>query len=138
MNKSMKTIYEIRKAGREFCQTEGSEHYKGIGVEPAEISIANGMAEDWILTNIVKYALRFKQTQDLRDLTKISDYAHVLCGVKLDDKPELNIITCDGSHCSNSFIQNIDEADRCRDAMLINYPLDSGKCKWRVKKGVVK
>lgn len=86
----MKTIYEIRKAGREYCQTEGSEHYKAVDklVEPIDLIIAKGLAEDFCLANIIKYASRFKQTQNLQDLRKVSDYAHILCGVKLQKEKE--------------------------------------------------
>lgn len=76
-------IYEIRKAGREYCQTEGSEHYKADKLEPIDLIIAKGMAEDFCLSNIIKYAARFKQTQNLDDLKKVSDYSHILCGAKL-------------------------------------------------------
>lgn len=80
----MKSICEIRKAGREYCQTEGSEHYKAMDkIEPIDLIIAKGFAEDFCLANIIKYASRFKQTQNLADLKKISDYSYILCGVKL-------------------------------------------------------
>jgi len=89
----MKTIYEIRKAGREYCQTEGSEHYKAVDkLEPIDLIIAKGLAEDFCLANIIKYASRFKQTQELKDLRKISDYSHILCGVnlqKIEDKGKI-------------------------------------------------
>lgn len=80
-------IYEIRKAGREYCQTEGSEHYKaGDKLEPIDLIIAKGFAEDFCLANIIKYASRFKRTQDLSDLKKISDYSHILVGVKISER----------------------------------------------------
>jgi len=80
----MKSIYKIREAGREYCQTEGSQHYKSSNViEPMDLIIAKGLAEDFCLANIIKYASRFKKTQNLEDLRKISDYSHILCGYKL-------------------------------------------------------
>ena len=80
----MKSIYKIREAGREYCQTEGSQHYKSSNViEPMDLIIAKGLAEDFCLANIIKYASRFKKTQNLEDLRKISDYSHILCGVEL-------------------------------------------------------
>ena len=83
----MDDIYSIRKAGREFCQTEGSEHYKTKGkVEPIELIIALGHGEGFCIGSIIKYAARFKETQNLKDLRKISDYAHILAGVKLEEK----------------------------------------------------
>jgi len=84
-------IYEIRKAGREYCQTEGGEHYKGAGVEPIEQTIAEGNAEGFCIGSIRKYTARFKKTQNLNDLKKISDYAHILCGVKLSEMHEIKI-----------------------------------------------
>jgi len=83
----MKSIYKIREAGREYCQTEGSQHYKSSNViEPMDLIIAKGLAEDFCLANIIKYASRFKKTQNLEDLRKISDYSHILCGTKLTEK----------------------------------------------------
>lgn len=83
----MKTIYKIREAGREYCTTEGSNHYKSSNViEPMDLIIAKGLAEDFCLANIIKYASRFKKTQNLEDLRKISDYSHILCGTKLIEK----------------------------------------------------
>jgi len=83
----MKSIYKIREAGREYCQTEGSQHYKSSNViEPMDLIIAKGLAEDFCLANIIKYASRFKKTQNLEDLKKISDYSHILCGVKIVQK----------------------------------------------------
>lgn len=82
----MPSIYDIRAKGRNYCQTEGSEHYKASGnIEPAEMIISNGLAEDWILGNIIKCAMRFKKTQNLTDLKKVSDYAHILTGIKLGE-----------------------------------------------------
>ena len=39
-------------------------------IEPAEYAIQNDFAEDWIITNIVKYITRFKKTRDINDLKK--------------------------------------------------------------------
>lgn len=85
----MKTIYEIRKAGREYCQTEGSEHYKSKDkVEPIELTFSVGHAEGFCIGNILKYAARFPMTQNINDLRKISDYAQILCGVMLREIEE--------------------------------------------------
>ena len=78
------TVYEARHAGREYCNdTEGSDHYKNGGVEPLDLMIAKGLAEDFCIGNMSKYAFRFKKTRNLEDLKKVSDYAHILCGVEL-------------------------------------------------------
>jgi len=78
-------VYEARHLGCTYCNdTEGSEHYKEGGVEPLDLLIAKGMIEDFCIGNMVKYATRFKITRNLVDLRKVSDYAHILCGVELD------------------------------------------------------
>ena len=78
-------VYEARHKGRDFCnKTEGSEHYKEGGIEPLDLMIAKGLVEDFCIGNMSKYAFRFKKTRNLEDLKKVSDYAHILCGVELD------------------------------------------------------
>ena len=86
-------IYEIRQAGKDYCQTEGSEHYKTENkVEPIELIIALGHGEGFCIGSIIKYAARFKRTQNLDDLKKVSDYSHILCGIKLDREPKPKLI----------------------------------------------
>lgn len=80
----MLTACKARKDGIAYCQTEGSEHYKKSNIEPLDLTISKGLAEDFCLGNIIKYATRFKETQDVDDLKKIADYAHILCGMKLN------------------------------------------------------
>jgi len=88
-------IHEIRELGKNFCQTVGSQHYVKIrengGIDAIEIAMANGIFEDFAITNMVKYALRFKHTRNLDDLKKVSDYSHILCGVELskENKPKM-------------------------------------------------
>ena len=77
-------IYGIRKLGREFCQTEGSEHYKDTEIEPIELTIAIGAGEGFCIGSILKYAVRFKKTGNIEDLKKVSDFAHILAGIELD------------------------------------------------------
>ena len=77
--------YEARRLGREYCQKEGSEHYKARGVEPLDLMISKGIIEDFAIGNIVKYAIRFKWTRNPDDLKKVADYAHILCGVAIKD-----------------------------------------------------
>lgn len=78
----MTILYQARKLGREYCRTDGSEHYKG-GVEPLDLLMAKDIFEDFAIGNMVKYAVRFRQTRDLDDLKKVSDYAHLLCGAEI-------------------------------------------------------
>ena len=82
----MKTIYEIRALGRDYCQTEGSEHYKEGGVEPLDLMLAKGVIEDFCIGNMIKYATRFKVTRNLDDLKKVSDYAQILAGVEINER----------------------------------------------------
>ena len=77
-------VYTLRKTGREYCFTDGTDHYKKGNIEPIDLTISKGMIEDFCLGNIIKYASRFKQTENLTDLKKVSDYAHILCGAKLN------------------------------------------------------
>ena len=79
------SIYEIREQGREYCQTEGADHYKEGDVEPLDLLMSKGTIEDFCIGSITKYATRFKETQDINDLKKVSDYAHILAGVKLEE-----------------------------------------------------
>lgn len=76
-----------RTAGKLHCNTEGSEHYVDLredgGIDAIEMAIVNNKFEDFAIVNIIKYALRFGKTRNLKDLKKISDYAHILCGVEL-------------------------------------------------------
>jgi len=91
------SIYDVRKLGREYCQTEGSAHYKGGGVEPIDLMISKGIIEDFCIGNIVKYATRFKHTRNLEDLKKVSDYSHILAGVELEKQGrEIKTGVCDG------------------------------------------
>jgi hypothetical protein len=78
------SVYQIRQIGRDYCLTEGSEHYKNEGkVEPLDLMIDKGIAEDFCVCNMIKYAIRFKETRNTNDLKKVSDYAHILCGIEL-------------------------------------------------------
>ncbi len=82
----MKNVYEIRKLGRDYCnKTEGSAHYQEGGVEPIDLMIAMGKdtAEGFFIGNIIKYAKRFKKTRNVNDMMKVSDYAHLMCGLEI-------------------------------------------------------
>lgn len=131
-------IYEIRKAGREYCQTEGSEHYKAVDkLEPMDLIIAKGLAEDFCLANIIKYASRFKQTQKLDDLRKASDYCQILCGVKLQNNKPKNNITyaeCGDGYCISSAIKTDDDVQYCRTKIVLAIPTWSGNCSSQRKK----
>lgn len=87
MNNKLPTLDEARAKGTQFCQTEGSAHYQaeeGEGnIEPMDLMIAKGLAEDFCLGSIIKYATRFKKTRNLNDLKKVSDYAHIMTGIEL-------------------------------------------------------
>lgn len=82
--------YEARHAGREYCNTEGSEHYKGGEVEPLDLIIAKGLQDGFCIGNMLKYATRFNNTRNLDDLKKVSDYAHILCGVEMAKQDKEN------------------------------------------------
>jgi len=140
----MPSIYEIRKAGREYCQTEGSEHYKTEGeVEPIDLIIALGYGEGFCMGSIIKYASRFKRTQNLDDLRKVSDYSHIMCGIGLKEKKSLIIgknvkpegigrVQCNNGYCSNSFIKSSIHVIDCKIAVIKSDPNWSGVCVWRM------
>lgn len=101
------TVYEARKAGREYCNTEGSKHYKGGGVEPLDLTIAKGLHDGFCIGNIIKYATRFQQTRNLDDLKKVSDYAHILCGVEIMKRNAST--TCDPATTQNPLAEYAEE-----------------------------
>lgn len=81
-------VYALRQAGRNYCITEGSSHYRIDGIEPLEFAIANGRVEDFAVTNVHKYIERFTTTRNPEDLKKVVDYAQILCGIELKKKEE--------------------------------------------------
>ena len=76
----MFSVYDARHKGIEYCQTEGSDHYKDNGVEPIDLIMAKDLDEGFFIGNIIKYAARYKITKNLDDLKKCADYAHLACG----------------------------------------------------------
>lgn len=96
MNQEKQSIvYELRSRGKEFCDTDGSEHYKHTKIEPMDIIVEEGMLLDFCLANIIKYAARYKKDLNtkkkidcLDNLKKVADYAHILCGyeISLEEK----------------------------------------------------
>ena len=76
----MMNVYEARQKGRAYCQTEGSEHYKGE-VEPMDLIISLGLAEGFCRGSAIKYISRFGVTRKPADLRKAADYLHILCGL---------------------------------------------------------
>lgn len=77
------SVYEARRRGKEYCQTEGSDHYILPGVEAMDLIVSLGYAEHFCLASIIKYAARYGEGGNVEDLKKIADYAHILCGVRL-------------------------------------------------------
>lgn len=81
------TVYEARSAGRNFCQTEGSDHYRRSGPEPMDLIIAAGYAEGFCLGSAIKYIDRYYRTRDKEDLKKAADMVQIYCGVAPVQKP---------------------------------------------------
>jgi len=77
------TVYEARAAGRKYCETEGSDHYRGAAPEPLDLIISQEYAEGFCLGGAIKYAARYSRTRDLGDLKKAVDMLHIYCGVSL-------------------------------------------------------
>ena len=78
-------IDKYRELGKEALNTQGSSHYKTDDVEPLDLIFSFNMGQDFCLGNIIKYASRFKRTQNLKDLQKLIDYAVILYGYKQID-----------------------------------------------------
>lgn len=68
--------YEARHAGREYCKDTSAS-------DPLDLMISIGAHEGFLIGSIIECAARFKATRNLDDLKKVSDYAHILCGVEL-------------------------------------------------------
>ena len=83
------TVYDYRDRGRDYCRTEGSEHYQG-GIEPMDFLISQDWAEYYCKGNIIKYLARHDRTGNIEDLQKAADYLHILTGLCLDDIPADN------------------------------------------------
>ena len=80
--KKFKNSHELRKAGIEGCKTEGSKHYKNNDeIEPLDLMQACGVLEGFCIGSIIKYAFRYTDTHQQKDLAKIADYAHILYGL---------------------------------------------------------
>jgi hypothetical protein len=86
-------IYSCRKKGIEYCQTNGSDHYKGT-IEPIDIMMSIGVFEGFAVGNMIKYARRFVETKNPDDLKKVADYAHILCGYQLSKPKEYPLVEC--------------------------------------------
>lgn len=78
--------YEMRRVGRDYCNTEGSNHYKGGEIEPLDFIFSIGYGEAFCIGSIIQYASRYKRTRNPDDMKKVSDYAHILCGADLSDE----------------------------------------------------
>ena len=133
------SIYDIRKAGREYCQTEGSEHYKTEDkVEPIDLIIALGHGEGFCIGSIIKYAARFKRTQNLDDLKKASDYSQILVGCKLQgeqgttEKRGDKRLKCDGGYCSDTSVETIEDVRNCQRNCTKNGIKWAEFCAWRM------
>ncbi len=86
---ALPNVYQARERGREYCRTEGSDHYMlPGGTEPMDLIIALGYAEHFCLASIIKYAARHGELGNPEDLKKIADYAHILCGVQLAEREQ--------------------------------------------------
>lgn len=77
-------VYKARQRGKEYCETDGSDHYKYQGLEPMDLIMSCGYAEGFCMGSIIKYAARFKKNKNPNDLKKIADYAHIMCGALMD------------------------------------------------------
>lgn len=68
-----------REKGKEKLEVQGSEHY-GSEIQPIDMIASYGHLEGFCIGNIMKYASRFENTRNPKDLSKIIDYAYILAG----------------------------------------------------------
>lgn len=116
-------VYEARHAGREYCNTEGSKHYKGGDVEAMDLITSLGLQDGFCLGSMIKYSARFNQTRNLDDLKKVSDYAHILCGVEMERQQDDKLDKAIDSHLAEKSVHAIEKAKKlCRERYM------AGKC----------
>lgn len=72
-----------REKGREKLEIRGSEHY-GDEIQPVDLIANYGHLEGFCIGNIIKYASRFKNTRNPKDLSKIIDYTYILAGFSFE------------------------------------------------------
>lgn len=114
-------VYEARHAGREYCNTEGSEHYKGGEIEPIDLTNSLDLMDGFCIGNIIKYASRFKQTRNLDDLKKVSDYAHILCGVEMKKQADEKLEKAIDSFLVAKDFESIGKAkELCRESYIFD------------------
>lgn len=70
-----------RQLGIVSSVTPGSKHYHQE-VQPIELIASNEALEGFCIGSIIKYASRYHNTQNNKDLIKIVDYAQILLGYK--------------------------------------------------------
>lgn len=80
------TGYEARRRGRDYCQTDGEEHYQHGGIEQIDYIIARGWSNGFCKGSVTKYLARHDYTGNTGDLRKAADYLHILAGVELAEK----------------------------------------------------
>jgi hypothetical protein len=60
----------------ETLKNEGSDHYKGFAIEPAEFSVRNHL--DFPTGNVIKYAVRYTRTKNPKDIEKAIHYLKMI------------------------------------------------------------
>lgn len=87
------------------------------GVEAMDLITSLGLQDGFCLGSMIKYSARFNQTRNLDDLKKVSDYAHILCGVEMAKQDKEN---ADGFLVAKDF-EAIAKAEKlCRERYLAN------------------
>ena len=69
-------------------EKEGSEHYKGYKIEPAEFIARNNLG--FVEGNIIKYVLRHKNKDGLKDLQKAKHYLEMLIELEEEEEEKRN------------------------------------------------
>lgn len=74
------TVDTWRNLGVALSKTNGSTHYITDEVQAIELISSIGELQGFCISSIIKYASRYPETNNAKDLVKIIDYAQILIG----------------------------------------------------------
>lgn len=84
-------VFMYRSKGLELAGLcKGQKHYiTDEEIQALDLMIAIGVGKEFCIGSIIKYASRYPQTKNVKDLEKISDYGLILLGI-VDNEKEKN------------------------------------------------
>ena len=81
---NVKGIDHWRLLGTTASQEVLSPEHYDANVQPIDLIESVGALEGFCIGSIIKYASRYPDTNNTKDLLKVIDYARILIGYKLD------------------------------------------------------